>query len=59
MKTKQNKFEKFNKKTTLNKELLANVKGGIRLSDSGWLATVSGDCNSSGTSCWKLLKELF
>lgn len=55
MKTNQNKFDKFNKKTTLNKELLTQVKGGV---GPGHIPTVSGDCNSSGNSCWKAIKDL-
>ncbi|KFF22700.1 hypothetical protein [Chryseobacterium sp. JM1] len=56
MKINQNKFEKFNKKAGLNKEILTHVKGGA--AGSGYINTVSGECNSSGRSCWKALKDL-
>lgn len=61
MQSKKNKFERFNKKTTLNKELLTNVKGGGagRQELPAWVGTVSGDCNASGNSCWGWIKGIF
>lgn len=56
MKVKENKFEKFNKQTTINKELLANVKGGKP--GPGYRETISGDCNGSGRSCWAAVKDI-
>ncbi|KFF22698.1 hypothetical protein [Chryseobacterium sp. JM1] len=58
MKNKLDKFEKFNKKAGLNKEILTHVKGGSAGPGPGYIFTVSGECNSSGKSCWKILKDL-
>ncbi|MDP4276935.1 MAG: hypothetical protein Q8914_04800 [Bacteroidota bacterium] len=38
----------------INKEMMSEIQGGIRI---GFIHSVSGDCNSSGESCWKILKD--
>lgn len=41
--------------SSINKEMMAEVQGG----GSGYLKTLSGDCNTSGKSCWTVLKDTF
>jgi len=38
--------------SVINKEMMAEIQGG-----SGHVKTISGECNTSGKSCWKALKE--
>jgi hypothetical protein len=33
--------------------MMAEIQGG----GSGYINTISGECNSTNTSCWKILKE--
>lgn len=40
----------------INAELLTQVSGGLAAS-SGWICTISGECNG-GTSCWPTLPSL-
>ena len=40
--------------STISKEMMAEVQGG----GSGYLKTLSGECNSSKKSCIKCLREL-
>lgn len=41
-------------KSSINKEMMTEIQGGIRI---GYVQTLSGECNSSGTSCWQALKD--
>jgi hypothetical protein len=40
-------------KSSINKEMMAEIQGG----SGGFIQTFSGECNSSKTSCWKILKD--
>jgi len=37
----------------ISKEMMAEVQGG----GNGYLSTISGDCNTSKTSCWVVAKR--
>lgn len=38
--------------SVINKEMMAEIQGG-----KGFIKTISGECNTSGKSCVKTLKE--
>lgn len=40
--------------SSISKEMMAEVQGG----GSGYVKTLSGECNSSGKSCFKSLRKL-
>lgn len=40
-------------KSSINKDMMAEIQGG----GSGYINTISGECNSTHTSCWKTLKD--
>ena len=41
-------------KSSINKEMMTEIQGGIGI---GHIKTISGDCNSTGKSCWGTIKE--
>lgn len=41
-------------KSSINKEMMTEIQGGKGI---GHVKTLSGDCNSTGTSCWQALKD--
>jgi hypothetical protein len=41
--------------SSISKEMMAEVQGGA---GKGYIATVSGDCNSDGTSCIKSAQKI-
>jgi hypothetical protein len=40
-------------KSSINKDMMAEIQGG----GSGYVQTLSGECNTKHLSCWKALKE--
>jgi len=41
---------------SVNEELITQIHGGA--GSSGYVCSVSGECNSSGRSCWDALRDL-
>jgi hypothetical protein len=48
-KNSKESFEKLSGKVKMNRKQLSQITGGY---GRGLFATVSGDCNTSGRSCW-------
>ncbi len=42
-----------NNSAVVNEELIGQIHGGN--DSSGWVCTVSGECNDSGRSCWDII----
>lgn len=40
-------------KSSINKNMMAEIQGG----GDGYINTVSGECNSTNTSCWTIIKD--
>lgn len=40
----------------ISKGMMAEVQGGV---GNGYIHTLSGECNKSGISCWKIFKQIF
>lgn len=51
-------FEKFAGKQQIDRDLLSEVNGGNKPPGKGYFATISGDCNVSGNSCWYMPPRL-